>query len=329
MRIGDIAAYDDEQVRAFWTASREADAFERPYATTWSLLSATVALRDPRSPFAQHPLVAIRNGEVIGTSLLTLPKLDNTHAAFMNIRVRPEHRRRGIGAALLEAALRVAADHGRTTVMCEANLPLADPPALGETFLERRGFIRASTEVHRVLDLPVEGAHLDSLESKAAARKANYQVVTFGDRVPEQYLQGYCLLESAFNDEAPLGDLDLEPEVWDEDRVRDNEARYAEQGRGRRAAIALSGDGEVVALTEMITAETHAWQSGTLVLPAHRGHRLGMATKIANLRAFQAEFPAITMLHSWNAEENGPMAAINVAMGFRPVEYVVEMQKVL
>jgi hypothetical protein len=35
------------------------------------------------------------------------------------------------------------------------------------------------------------------------------------------------------------------------------------------------------------------------------------------------------MVHSWNAEENGPMVAINDALGFRPVEYVAEMQRKL
>jgi hypothetical protein len=34
-------------------------------------------------------------------------------------------------------------------------------------------------------------------------------------------------------------------------------------------------------------------------------------------------------VHSWNAEENGPMVQINDAIGFRPVEHVAEMQRKL
>jgi hypothetical protein len=49
--------------------------------------------------------------------------------------------------------------------------------------------------------------------------------------------------------------------------------------------------------------------------------------KVANLRAFQAEFDSVRMIHSWNAEENGPMVAINDRLGFRPVEYLSEMQR--
>ena len=52
----------------------------------------------------------------------------------------------------------------------------------------------------------------------------------------------------------------------------------------------------------------------------------GMATKLANLRAFTADFPDVRKVHSWNAEENAQMVAINDALGFKPVEYVAEMQ---
>jgi hypothetical protein len=85
----------------------------------------------------------------------------------------------------------------------------------------------------------------------------------------------------------------------------------------------------MVALTEMMTTVHQpdlGWQGGTLVLSEHRGRRLGMAVKVANLRAFQSEFAKVRVVHSWNAEANGPMVAINDMLGFRPVEYLVEMQ---
>jgi len=54
--------------------------------------------------------------------------------------------------------------------------------------------------------------------------------------------------------------------------------------------------------------------------------QLGLATKIANLRAFSVDFPTVGRVHSWNAEENAQMVAINDALGFAPVEYGAEMQ---
>ncbi len=47
---------------------------------------------------------------------------------------------------------------------------------------------------------------------------------------------------------------------------------------------------------------------------------------MADLRRFQSNFPAARMVHSWNAEENGPMVAIDDALGFRAVEHLAEMQ---
>jgi hypothetical protein len=195
--------------------------------------------------------------------------------------------------------------------------------------LTRHGFSDASVDLHRVLDLPLPADRLDVLEAETERHRDEYQIVHIAETVPDELMAGYCLLQEAFNTEAPLGDLDMEPEVWDAARVREKEDLFRRSGRHERAVAALASDGTMVALTEMMTTDHQpdvGWQSGTLVLREHRGHRLGLAVKIANLRAFQAEFPQVRAVHSWNAEENGPMVAINDKIGFRPVEYLVEMQ---
>ena len=53
-------------------------------------------------------------------------------------------------------------------------------------------------------------------------------------------------------------------------------------------------------------------------MPGHRGRRLGMLVKAANLRRLTGELPAVRRVDTWNAEENAWMLAINVALGFRP-----------
>ena len=75
--------------------------------------------------------------------------------------------------------------------------------------------------------------------------------------------------------------------------------------------------------------ETPDWgaQGGTLVLEEHRGHRLGMAIKLANLRRYRCGSPTSRTVHSWNADTNAPMIAINEALGFRAVERLLEMQR--
>jgi GNAT superfamily N-acetyltransferase len=333
MQITEIDVHDDAQVEAFWSAAKESDEFERPYAVYWSLPAALVAYRTPSSSFERHPFTAVEDGAVIGTNQVMLPQRDNTHIAYMGPGVRPSHRGRGIGAALLEHGLEFVRSSGRSTVIIEVNRPMTESGGPGEcaarTMLVKYGFTDASVELHRVLDLPVPADRLDELDTETSARRGDYRIIRFAGTVPDELMAGYCHLQEAFNSEAPLGDLDIEPEVWDVARVREREDLLRRSGRYERAAAAVAPDGAMVALTEMMTTEHQpelGWQSGTLVLREHRGHGLGMAIKVANLRAFQAEFPQVRVVHSWNAEENGPMVAINDRLGFRPVEYLVEMQ---
>ena len=54
------------------------------------------------------------------------------------------------------------------------------------------------------------------------------------------------------------------------------------------------------------------------MLPEHRGHRLGALLKVANLRQAVQHEPQLEAVHTWNADSNAPMLAVNVAMGFTP-----------
>ncbi|MPZ93961.1 MAG: GNAT family N-acetyltransferase, partial [Propionibacteriales bacterium] len=48
---------------------------------------------------------------------------------------------------------------------------------------------------------------------------------------------------------------------------------------------------------------------------------------LANQRAMQDECPDVRVIHTWNAEVNGPMVAVNEQLGFRPVEQFGEWQR--
>jgi RimJ/RimL family protein N-acetyltransferase len=88
----------------------------------------------------------------------------------------------------------------------------------------------------------------------------------------------------------------------------------------------------VVAYSDLATTvhePGRAYQWGTLVDPAHRGHRLGLAVKVANLRLLQEERPDVARLTTYNAEVNSHMIGVNEAMGFRPIARLGDFQKML
>ena len=86
----------------------------------------------------------------------------------------------------------------------------------------------------------------------------------------------------------------------------------------------------MVAYTDIATTvhePGRAYQWGTLVRRDARGHRLGLAVKVANLRLLQRERPDVHELITYNAEVNAHMIGVNERLGFVPVARLGEFQK--
>ncbi len=81
--------------------------------------------------------------------------------------------------------------------------------------------------------------------------------------------------------------------------------------------------------TELFVNQVASWralQGGTLVIPGHRGRRLGLSLKLANLRAVRERFPDCRYVFTTVAGVNDPMNSVNELLGFRDVERALEMQ---
>src|SRR5699024_9525457 len=75
-------------------------------------------------------------------------------------------------------------------------------------------------ERHSVLDVPVDPDLLGRLrDQSAAAAGPDYALVSWQGRVPDEWLEQYCILQTRMSTDAPLAGLDLQEAQWDRERV--------------------------------------------------------------------------------------------------------------
>ena len=131
---------------------------------------------------------------------------------------------------------------------------------------------------------------------------------------------------------ALLGDLDLRASAWPPERIREAEQLQVSVGRHVLTAIAVAPDGAVAGVSDVRVDDTdpaHGQVGITLVDPAHRGRRLGLALKLATHDLALATYPDLVSVDTSNAEVNTWMNAVNEELGYRTIETLLELQKKL
>ncbi|HEY2215581.1 MAG TPA: GNAT family N-acetyltransferase, partial [Acidimicrobiales bacterium] len=198
----------------------------------------------------------------------------------------------------------------------------ADPAAVVE-FAGRNGFSSAQHMARRRLNLPLESRALDDLHASPHARPEGFSLFSFIDRWPDEWLEDRCELGRRMSTDIPLGEQELDEEIWDEDRVRKIEAVMEAMNRTKVTAVARDdASGRLVAFSEVAIprgAPEASWQHDTLVMREFRGHGLGFALKLRNIEVLQEKYPEATSVSTWNAADNEHMIAINEVMGFKLV----------
>jgi GNAT superfamily N-acetyltransferase len=329
--IRDVRLDDDVEMRVVYESLRSAELDGREDRPYWGEAEFAAVFRNPIPGTVWHLLAAFDGDRALGVSILELPQLDNLDKAYVHYGVAPAERGRGIGTAVDEAARQVARSAGRSTMIATTYVPFdrrEDHP--NRRWAEGRGYRVANIEIVRVLDLPVDPAQLDVWSAHAAERHADYQIETYVDVIPDPLLPSFLTMYGLLALEAPTGDIDFEAEVMTEEAFRERQRVSAELGRRVYFTLAVDPGGEVVAYTTIgVPAgdQPNAYQWGTLVHPQHRGHRLGLAVKAANLRTVQTAHPDRRRVWTTNSEVNAAMVGINETMGFRPVEVLLEMQR--
>ncbi len=329
--IREIDKADDAAMAQMYAVVVAVRTFQRPFFQPPPLEAVLADLRhdDPGervTVWGMHDA-----GELVGAVTLWESLLDNTHSLWAELDVHPDHRRRGHGAAAVAAVERFAREAGRTRIVIDARYPAdrADDHPY-RRFAERHGYRLGSLGVNRRLALPLPRGRLAELDAAArAAYEPDYRLQSF-TRVPEQLAESLCACMNRVEAEAPSGEIDWEPESLTPARLQSYHDLDVASGRQRFTTVAQAvGSVDVVAYTELLVPATmtRAQQSGTYVLPEHRGRRLGMAVKLANLVAVHKARPEVVEIFTGNSSANEWMVAVNEQLGFSPVELIGEFYR--
>lgn len=306
-----------------------------------SILAGNTAYRRRTFFLAFHPTKMADDGKrlVLGWARVNFPLQSNEHQAQISITVRPSARGQGLGTALLATAMNFAHQHNRHTLI--SFTPHGSEPPTGASALESptgsgrvpvkdpgtklalsHGFQLEQVIRHSLISVPLPAKTLEEIGSKPQARAgSDYRMLTWVNDIPVEHRAAWARLFTAISIDIPHGELKIEEDAWDADRVADFVVGQAAAGRGFLAsAVEHIPSGELAGLTMFdyeLRNEAVVFQDETIVLRAHRGHRLGLWLKATNLQALPLHRPGACRVHTFNAQENEHMLAINDAFGFQ------------
>jgi RimJ/RimL family protein N-acetyltransferase len=335
MHIRPLDLTNDDEVHAYYVAMHAAATAENPDRPVWTEQVMIGHLREPTKDMLVEPWAVFDDSEsstLLGGGLVFFPQLDNLDKAYCGVEIAPQHQRRGAGGAIVEHLIERSKAHGRTTILLESQFAFERREDHGyRRFAERHGFRLASVEICRRMPLPVPEEQIQAWIDEAAPHHTDYRIETF-EEIPDDLLPSVCYVVNQLALDAPTGDIEFEAEQITPEIRREFDARFKKSGGSKLETVAIDTSGQAVAVTTIGIMDeeddkVHQW--ATIVNREHRGHRLGLAVKAANLRAVQRAYPERTVVYTTNSEHNDNMVAINEKMGFVPVELFVEFQRKL
>lgn len=330
MELLAVDGQDADQFERFHGLREQVERAEQEFPTGLGLREARVMFTGTHSDVRVDGLAAVDGDNWLGIAWLDWWLQENTHVVGAGLVVAPAYRRRGVGTRLLEAVIDRVRQEGRRQLLGMVVADAVTGKSVGTAFAEQHGFVQRHVELHQVMELPLSEERLTELERRIAGQYDAYRLVQWREHTPDEWIDQFADALSVMSEEVPMGDLELDPSRWTAARIREVEARRLEQGRYSYTTVAVAPDGQLAAYTQLGGARdepARLYQWDTLVRPEHRGHRLGMALKLANLRSLQAELGHPAVVHTWNAPENAPMIAVNNHLGFRPVDQGTEWQR--
>ncbi len=293
------------ELAALISAGREQVPTERPTGESFLL---DVTLTD--EPAKAWWLARI-GGSVVGMVELNEPEHEYTDAAFLGGVVHPDHQRSGIGNALLA---QVVAATQRPALRTGAWRGTA-----GARALPAMGFRRIMTHGIRRLDLTDAAVAAPALRDEVVAASEHFDLERRVGPTPDADLAEMQVLREAINDAPDAHEWESYPPeriaAYERSLVRRRQTQHTIVARDR--ATGAPAGLTMVCVKELIPG--FAAQEDTSVLPAYRGHGLGLLLKLEMAAWLRAERPDVRVIDTWNDTTNAPMLAVNQRLGTRIV----------
>jgi GNAT superfamily N-acetyltransferase len=239
--------------------------------------------------------VAREGGKIIGYAQVRISEAEaNAHLANVNVVVLPQHRRRGIGTALLGAIPSLASR--RTLIESWSVIE----GSAGEPFAAARGFRVVTSMTRQRLglgELPEVGE-----------LPPGYELVTWFGAAPDEFVEAYVRGLNSIAD-APFGETSLDHAHNTVESVRQDEAD------SDRWVVLLLHQDEVAGVTVVernSAVHTVAEQLHTVVLATHRGKGLGRLIKARMLH----ELTGVEQIYTRTSSDNVHMLRVNHSLGY-------------
>lgn len=328
LRVTDFDLARDDHVAVLQALEKEIRGCVDPlfFPVPLALRRSQLAARFARADRVSAWVVAERDGEVVALAGSEQHLTTSRNQAWVNVGVLPRHRRQGIGSAVLQHVEDQLSSQVRQLISVADLCPHEEPCV--HAFAAQAGFEVASTLTTRRLMLPVSPRRVAALEDVVARRRGDYRVSVYVDGVPHRHVRGYLDLLELVRVDSPAGGIVYEPLRLTPHDHRSRIERLNEQGEHHVTALAFSPSGEVVALSVLhLPADRTcgAQQSATYVHRQHRGHRLGLATKLATLRTVTGR--GNPWIVTTTDDGNATMTGVNEAMGFTPFLRGIQLLK--
>jgi mycothiol synthase len=230
---------------------------------------------------------------------------------WATVSVLPEHRRRGVGSALLAAIAEAARDAGKSMLVGRTTADRPDAIA----FLANRGF-------HEHDRMKAVRLDLAGVAPPAVDAPAGVEITTLEAR-PDLVDGVYAVAVEAFPDipsNVPMATGTLE-----EFRARDVDRAIVPKGA---FAVGLDAATErVVGYANLILVPGNprvAWHDMTAVVRSWRGRGLATALKRATIGWAIAN--GLEALETANDTDNAAMRAVNARLGYRPLPDEVDVR---